>query len=168
MILDYIYWLLSGYSWALSRLCSIAAILARHCFTSTMSVQDTAAERDQVQEERNGVKRSSCACAEASHEMKPPRTNVFQGVSAAEDADQVIISTNNDLISATQVTAALRARQWVGQMNDASLQQLLLQTRRTNSGDPATTNEPVEPEVQRAVNFVRYGAGFRLDSGGPY
>jgi hypothetical protein len=40
-------------------------------------------------------------------------TNVFEDVSAAQDAHQVIVSPRN-LISATRVTAGIEGRQWLG------------------------------------------------------
>lgn len=88
-----------------------------------MSDQDVA-EGKQFQEEMDSVKQSLRAWAEASNEVINPQTNVFGEVSAAEDAHQVAVSTNGDLISARKVTAAVRAWQCLGQMNDVSLQLL--------------------------------------------
>jgi len=53
------------------------------------------------------------------------RTNIFEDVSAGQDAHQAIIATLGDLISAKRVTTGIKATQWLGQMSDAALQQLL-------------------------------------------
>jgi hypothetical protein len=113
----------------------------RHLFTSAMSAQE---ETDSI--------------------LNTPRTNVFEGVSAAEDAHQVLVSTNNDLVSAKQVTAEVRARQWIGQMSDISLQHLA-QARGIDSAERPTVDRAIEPETERAVNFVQYGAGYKLERG---
>jgi hypothetical protein len=164
MILDNFYWLVSAYSSALTRLDYIAASFVRHLLRLDMSVQD-GAERKQAQEETDSVKKSLPACAEASHLVNKPRTSVFERVSAAEDANQVIVSTNKDLLSVKQVTAAVGARQWIGQMNDISLQHLS-QARGIDSANRATIDKAMEPETERAVNFVQYGEGYKLDRGG--
>jgi hypothetical protein len=164
MSLDNFYWLIGGYSSALTRLYYRAASFARHLFTPDMSVQDVA-ERKQVQEETDNIEQSLHACTEASHEVNKPRINILEGVSAAEDAHQVLISTNNDLFSARQVTAAVRARQWIGQMNDVSLQHLS-QARGIDSAEDASIDNAIEPETKPAVNFVRYGAGYKLERSG--
>jgi hypothetical protein len=51
------------------------------------------------------------------------RTNVFEDVSAAQDAYQVIVSPRN-AISATRVTTGIEGRQWLGQMSHVTLQRL--------------------------------------------
>jgi hypothetical protein len=120
------------------------------------------AEREKVQEETDSIKQSLGACAEASHEVNQPRINIFEGISAAEDADQVFVSTTNALFSVKQAHAGAGARQWGGQMNDVSLQQLSL-SRRTTSADRQTTDRAVESETEQAVNFDQYGAGHTLE-----
>ena len=108
------------------------------------------------------MKQSLCASADASNETNPPRINVLEGVTAADDAEQIFVSTNNNIFSIKQVTAKVGARQWVGQMNDASLQQLL-QGGRVNR---ATKDEAIKPEIERSANFVQYGKGYRLEGVG--
>jgi hypothetical protein len=164
MILDNFYWLVSGYFSALTRLYYIAALFLRHLFTSDMSVQNVS-EQNQVQEETGSIKQSSCACAEASHEVNKPRTNVFEGLSAADYADQVFISTNGDLVSVKQSTAGVGARQWGGQICEASVQHLS-QSRGVGSADRATIDKAMEPETEQAGNFGQYGAGYKLDRSG--
>lgn len=164
MILDNFSWRVSGFSWALTRLYYTEAPFVHHLLRlSYQSKMEQSENKDQV--ETDSIKQPLCACAEASHEVNRPRTNVLEEVSAAEDADQVLISTNNDLFSAKQITAAVGARQWIGQMNEASIQHLS-QSRRIDSADHVTIDKAIEPETERAVNFVKYGAGYKLERDG--
>ena len=101
-----------------------------------MSDED-AAERRQVQEEWDSTKRCLTIYAQASEYVDQVRTNVFENVSAAQDAHQVIVATLGDLISATRVTADVGATQWLGQMSDTALQQLSRDRRLDLSGRPA-------------------------------
>ena len=52
------------------------------------------------------------------------KTNVFEDVSIDDDSHQVIVATLGDLISAKNVKTGSRSAQWLGQMSDATLQQL--------------------------------------------
>ena len=67
-------------------------------------------------------------------QMDKAQRNYFQDISVAVDGQQVIVATHGGLISATTVTAGVRASQWLGQMADASLQQVS-QDRRLGSTD---------------------------------
>jgi hypothetical protein len=118
-----------------------------------------------AQEETGSIRQSFGAREEASHEVNHPRTNVFEGLSAADYADQVFISTNKDLVSAKQITAGVGARQWGGQMDEASVQHLS-QSRVVVSADRATTDTAMEPETERAGKFVQYGEGRSLERSG--
>ncbi|KAK6496159.1 hypothetical protein TWF481_002183 [Arthrobotrys musiformis] len=60
-----------------------------------------------------------------SEQLKQNRFNIFEDVKAADDAEQVIVATPGNLISAKRVTAGPRSRQWLGQMPDAQLQNLI-------------------------------------------
>jgi TolA-binding protein len=81
-------------------------------------------ERGWMQAEIESAKECLAVCAQASEHADKVRTNAFEDVSAAQDAHQVIVSTLGDLISAKRVTAGVGATQWLGQMSDATLQQL--------------------------------------------
>jgi chromosome segregation ATPase len=81
-------------------------------------------ERKRVQEEMDSIKQCLAICEQASEQAEKFRTNVFEDVSAARDAHQLVVATLGDLISAKRVTAGRSATQWLGQMSDASLQQL--------------------------------------------
>lgn len=63
-------------------------------------------------------------CAQASKQVDSVRTIVFEDVSAAQDAHHAVVATLEDLVLARYVTAAARSTQWLGQMSDATLQQL--------------------------------------------
>jgi Fungal N-terminal domain of STAND proteins len=91
---------------------------------SSMTDEDVT-ERERVQEEKDSTKKCLAICTQASEHADQVKTNVFEDVSAAKDAHQVIVSTLGDLISAKRVTAGVGATQLLGQMSDASLQQLL-------------------------------------------
>jgi cell division protein FtsB len=95
-----------------------------------LSLQESSAnnekivERGRMQAEIDSAKECLAVCAQASEHADKVRTNAFEDVSAAQDANQVIVSTLGDLISAKRVTAGVGATQWLGQMSDATLQQL--------------------------------------------
>ena len=65
-------------------------------------------EREKVQEERT-ASNALPSCTQASEQVDKVHVNVFEDVSAAQDADQVIVATLEDLISAKQVTAGIGA-----------------------------------------------------------
>ncbi|KAG0644998.1 hypothetical protein D0Z07_9214 [Hyphodiscus hymeniophilus] len=80
------------------------------------------------------------------------RAVVLEDVSAAEDASQVIVSTHNNPISATRVSAETRAVQWTGQMAEASIQQL---SRDRGNGLQTIS----EPQRQTTTSFGAHGPG---------
>lgn len=117
--------------------------------------EDTA-ERKRVQEEIDSIKQCLAVCTQASEKADQVRTNVFEDVSAAKDAHQLIISTLGDLILAKQVTAGLRADQWLGQVSDTTVQQL--SRDRVDIRGRAATDKGGEPQ-----KFAdQYGAGYKL------
>jgi hypothetical protein len=59
-------------------------------------------DQKQAQEERDSIKQCLAICAETSKEIQ---THVFEDVSAAHSAHQVIIAMLGDFIFAKQVTA---------------------------------------------------------------
>jgi hypothetical protein len=83
-----------------------------------------AAEQDQIQEKKDCIKQCLAICTHASKQVDQFQTNIFEDVSTAQDAHQVVISTLGDLVSARHITAGVRSTQWLGQMSDATLQQL--------------------------------------------
>ncbi|RYP57927.1 hypothetical protein DL769_009197 [Monosporascus sp. CRB-8-3] len=121
-----------------------------------------AAERGRISEEIESAKECLEICSRASEHIKEVRTNVFEDVSAAEDANQVIVSTYGDLISAKRVTAGIRATQLLGQMSDAALQQLARSRGIDLSGHSGTVKD-VEERAKGTIEFEdQYGIGHRL------
>jgi hypothetical protein len=118
------------------------------------------AERERVQEEKDSIKQCLSICAQASEQVDKVQTNVFEDVSSAQEAHQVIVSTLGDLISATRVSAGVRATQWLGQMSDATLQQLSRDRGVPNSG---ATEKAMEQQGEMVAKFQdQYGAGHKL------
>ena len=114
-------------------------------------------EQHRMRREREGIQQYLSIYAEASEQANSANINFFEDVSAAQDAQQVTVATLGDLISARRVTAAARSTQWLGQMSDATVQQL--------SRDRNHVAVPRAPESGSA--FVkkfedRHGAGKRL------
>lgn len=121
---------------------------------------EQAAEQERIKEELRSVEQSLKICSEAAEKALPDRIHVFEDVSMGDDGDQIIVATFGDLISAKRVTVGSRSRQFLGQMSDASLQQL---SQKIGHGpfevdiDQSTgTNSPFEG---------RYGTGRPLNPG---
>jgi hypothetical protein len=130
--------------------------LQRFPSPGTRIAEEDAAERKRVQEEIESIKQCLAICTQASEKADQVRTNVFEDVSAAKDAHQLIISTIGDLILAKQVTAGLGSDQWLGQASDATVQQL--SRDRVDIRGRAATDKGVEPQ-----KFAdQYGAGYKL------
>lgn len=120
------------------------------------------AERERVQEEINSTKQCLAICTKASEEAEQFRTNVLEDISAAQDAHQVIVATLGDLISAKRVTAELASAQWLGQMTDASLQQLS-RDRALEIRSRASPNKLADDGMEPGASFAdQYGAGYKL------
>jgi len=130
--------------------------LQRLSSPGTRMLGEDTAERKRVQEEIDSIKQCLAICAQASKKADQVRTNVFEEVAAAKDAHQLIISTLGDLVLAKQVTAGLGADQWLGQVSDATVQQL--SRDRVDIRGRAATDKGVEPQ-----KFAdQYGAGYKL------
>jgi hypothetical protein len=130
--------------------------LQRHPSPGARILDEDTAERKRLQEEFDSIKQCLAICTQASEKADQVRTNVFEDVSAAKDAHQLIISTLGDLVLAKQVTAGLGADQWLGQMADATVQQL--SRDRVDIRGRAATDKGAEPQ-----KFAdQYGAGYKL------
>ncbi|KAH7379010.1 hypothetical protein BKA64DRAFT_585480 [Cadophora sp. MPI-SDFR-AT-0126] len=84
-----------------------------------------ASEQEKIKEELDSIKQCLAICAQASTQADKECVNVFEDIFTADDGHQVLVSTIGDLISARRVTAGVRSRQWLGQISDKTLQQLL-------------------------------------------
>lgn len=104
----------------------------------------------QLQGEESSVKVFS------SGQMDKAQRSYFQDISAAIDAQQVIVTTRGGLISATKVTAGVRASQWLGQMADASLQQVS-QDRRLGSTDSIQQGRKTDSRFE-----TQHGTGYKF------
>ena len=130
--------------------------LQRHPSPGARILDEDTAERKRLQEELDSIKQCLAICTQASEKADQVRTNVFEDVSAAKDAHQLIISTLGDLVLAKQVTAGLGSDQWLGQMADATVQQL--SRDRVDIRGRAATDKGAEPQ-----KFAdQYGAGYKL------
>jgi Fungal N-terminal domain of STAND proteins len=120
------------------------------------------AERQQVQEEMESIKQCLAICAQASEQTEQVRTNDLEDISAAQDAHQLIVATLGDLISAKRVTAGLAATQWLGQMSDATIQQLS-RDRGIEVRNRAAVEKVMQPQSELGTKFVdNYGTGHKL------
>jgi chromosome segregation ATPase len=120
---------------------------------------EQAAEQERIQEEKDCIKQCLAICAQASEQADQVRTNVFEDVSTAQDAHQLVVATLGDLISARRVTAGVRSTQWLGQMSDDTVQQLSRDRGRV------TMEKATEPQSGMVEEFEdRYGAGYKLSS----
>ena len=75
--------------------------------------------------------------------------NVFQDVVTGPDSHQVIVSTRGKHISAENVTAANGATQWLGQMSDTTLQQMVSCYK-----DGTLKSNPNEAQVLKAKKNI--------------
>ncbi|KAF2494973.1 hypothetical protein BU16DRAFT_590256 [Lophium mytilinum] len=134
----------------------------------TLSIQNGStkeeeiAERKRISEEIDSVKQCLEVCNHAAKRIDEVRTNIFEDVSAAEDAHQVIVSTFGDLISAKRVTAGVKSIQWLGQMPDSALQQLI-RTRTVDLSKHPGMEECEEEQAKGHMAFEGiYGAGYTM------
>ena len=115
-------------------------------------------ERQQAEEEKNTTTQSLVICARASEEAEKAQVNVFEDITAAQAADQTIVATLGDLISAKRVTADVGAIQRLGQMSDVSLQHL------TQHPAMAKGQRATEQREQFTGFEDQYGAGYKLNA----
>jgi len=119
-------------------------------------------EQKQLQEDLESIKQCLVICTQASEQANHVRTNNFEDVIAGDEAYQLIVATLGDLISAKRVNAGVGTTQWLGQMADATLQQLSgdrgLGSRHIRSSDRGVAGYG---EVEARFGG-RYGAGYKL------
>ena len=110
----------------------------------------------------DSTKQCLTICAQASEHVDQVRTNVFEDVSAAQGAHQVIVATFGDLISAKPVIAGVGATQWLVQMSDTALQQLSRDRGIDLSGRLAM-GKATEQQSEMVAKFEdQYGARHKL------
>jgi hypothetical protein len=128
----------------------------------SIASDESIAGRRRIQEEIDSAKECLAVCAQASEHADKVRTNVFEDVSAAQDAHQVIVSTLGDLISAKRVTAGVGATQLLGQMSDATLQELA-RGRGIDLSSGSRIARGVAEQDTGSITFEdQYGSGHKL------
>jgi len=134
--------------------------LQNHSLQGAGMFDEVAVERERVQEESESIKQCLSICAQASEQAAKARTNIFEDVSSAQEANQVVVATLGDLISARRVNAGVRSTQWLGQMSDASLQQL---SRDRVTVDRTATEKAMKQQNEMVAKFQeQYGTGHKL------
>jgi hypothetical protein len=119
-------------------------------------------EREQIRAEIEGGQKCLEICTQAHEHANKVRTNVFEDVTADIDAQQVIVSTLGDLISAKRVTAGARATQYLGQMSDETVQ-VLARSRGIDLGRVSGILRDVQEQDRGSVQFEdQYGSGHKL------
>jgi hypothetical protein len=127
--------------------------LQQRCSGQRMSVEDTA------QQQRMRGKDSVEQCL--SGQTDQAQSIAFEDVSAAEHAQQVIVSTSGDRILARKVIAGVRTTQWLGQMSDNSLQKL--SQDRIGSSSYESCMDSMKLGRQTYAKFEQeHGAGYKL------
>jgi len=100
-------------------------------------------------EDIESIRQCLSICEEATEGLTNERINVFEHVHMTDDAHQVIVATMGDLISARNISTGARSKQWLGQMSDASLQQLSKDNRwqsNVAASDDSPGNTPADME----------------------
>lgn len=83
-----------------------------------------------MQEEKDSIEQCLNIYVDASDLAGSARINSFKVVNSADDSRQIIVLTIRDRISAKRIVIGNRSEQWLGQMSDDIIRQLL-QTPRT-------------------------------------
>jgi hypothetical protein len=102
---------------------------------------ENVSEQDAMEAEAKSIRERLAYFSQASARSEQYRTNVFEDVKTEGDSHQVLVSTVGDLISAKRITGGERTVQLMGQMSDASLQQLS-QDGRLPSGRNGPRRQP--------------------------
>ena len=142
-----------------------------------VSSSDYKTELARIQAQMDSMKQCLAICAQASAQAESEPINVFEDVSAAQGAHQVVASAK-ELISAKHVTAAARSTQWLVRCSDATLQQFSRDRSRVAVEEAAeeTVEETVEEAAEEATESRgatveefkgRHGKGKRRSSGRP-
>ena len=114
--------------------------------TRTEGTTDITDELQRQNEEKEVAQHGLLICQQMSEYLSKLRVNVFEEISAAQDARQAIVSTFGDVITAKRVTAGVGATQILGHMSDSSFQQLV---GRRDGKDSAGT--AIEGDDQRRL-----------------
>jgi hypothetical protein len=128
---------------------------------SSANIENIAGRR-RMQEEIESAKECLAVCAQATEHADKVRTNVFEDITAAQDAHQVVVSTLGDLISAKRITADVGATQLLGTMSDTSLQQLARDQGIDLSSGSRIVRGVAEQDRGSVTFEDQYGSGQKL------
>lgn len=111
-----------------------------------------------LKEEKDSITRCLEICTDASDLTATVRTNVYEDVTSADNAHQLVVSTIGDLITARHVITGSNSVQWLGQMSDETIQKLSSDNRRI-----IPENQTNTMQGQKSVFHDLYGAGYQLN-----
>jgi hypothetical protein len=110
-----------------------------------------------MKEERDSITQCLEICTDASNLTETVRTNVYEDVTSADNAHQLVVSTIGDLISAKHIITGSNSVQWLGQMSDETIQKLSDDNIRT-----FRENYSSKVEGQKDAFQGLYGTGYQL------
>jgi hypothetical protein len=110
-----------------------------------------------MKEERDSIAQCLEICTDASDLTATVRTNVYEDVTSADNAHQLVVSTIGDLISAKHIMTGSNSVQWLGQMSDETIQKLSNDNKRV-----VPENQTRTSQGQENVFNDLYGAGYQL------
>lgn len=113
-----------------------------------------------MKEERDSITQCLEICTDASDLTATVRTNVYEDVTSADNAHQLVVSTIGDLISAKHIITGSNSVQWLGQMSDETIQKLSNDNKRV-----VPENQTSTTQGQKNVFSDLYGAGYQLKGG---
>jgi Fungal N-terminal domain of STAND proteins len=128
------------------------------------SITSQAPERENIEDEYESTKQSLAMVEEASQRAAKKGMNYYEDIQLAEDTRQVIVSTFGDLISAKSISVGARSVNYMGQMSDASLQQLAKTVR--HAIEPDAISVDTQPGASQHFES-RYGTGIPVRRGSP-
>jgi hypothetical protein len=110
-----------------------------------------------MKEEKDSIAQCLEICTDASDLTATVRTNVYEDVTSADNAHQLVVSTIGDLISAKHIMTGSNSVQWLGQMSDETIQKLSNDNKRT-----LLENQSSKLEGQKDAFQGLYGTGYQL------
>ncbi|KAL2809389.1 hypothetical protein BJX63DRAFT_435257 [Aspergillus granulosus] len=86
------------------------------------------AEQQTFQDEAKGTEDLLEFCRQAGQEASQRHTNFYEDITAGDDSHVTVVTKFNDLISAKHIKSGNRSKLVLGQMSDASIQSIFLNT----------------------------------------
>lgn len=110
--------------------------------------------KQQIQQERDATLRCLGICAQVSTQVDENRSNVFSDVAMAEGGHHVAVTTNEDLISASRITAGAKSMTLIGQISDVDHAHLVSSHARDDSSDSGLSEQSSVSSVKSLVDGV--------------